>query len=67
MEMPKRTCPECGGANYTFRSRKQIEATAEKPAGYRQPIQTHIGEQSGPTSVQKLISSSRNIRPSFWP
>ena len=25
-----RFCPECGSDNYTFRSRKQIQATAEK-------------------------------------
>jgi DNA-directed RNA polymerase subunit M/transcription elongation factor TFIIS len=30
MEIPKRACPDCGGQNYTFRSRKQIEATADK-------------------------------------
>ena len=27
---PKRACPKCGSGNYTFRNRKQIEATAEK-------------------------------------
>jgi transposase-like protein len=27
-----RTCPGCGSTNYTFRSRKQIEATAEQEA-----------------------------------
>jgi transposase-like protein len=32
MEIAKRACPECGGGNYAFRSRRQIEATAEKPA-----------------------------------
>jgi hypothetical protein len=26
---PKRACPKCGSINYAFRSRKQIEATAE--------------------------------------
>ena len=30
MDMPKRVCPGCGSSNYTFRSRKQVEATAEK-------------------------------------
>ena len=25
----KRTCPECGSGDYTFRDRKQIEATEE--------------------------------------
>jgi len=25
----RRTCPECGSDNYTFRSRKQIEATPD--------------------------------------
>lgn len=30
METAKRACPECGSANYTFRSRKQVEATAGK-------------------------------------
>jgi hypothetical protein len=29
---PSRTCPTCGSANYTFRSRKQIEATTEQEA-----------------------------------
>ena len=29
---PKRLCPKCGSGDYAFRSRKQIEATAEKPA-----------------------------------
>ena len=29
---PSRVCPACGSANYTFRSRKQIEATAEQEA-----------------------------------
>ena len=29
---PKRLCPKCGGGNHAFRSRRQIEATAEKPA-----------------------------------
>lgn len=27
-----RACPKCGSGNYTFRSRKQIEATAEQEA-----------------------------------
>ena len=31
--VPKRACPECGSVNYSFRNRKQIEATAESPAG----------------------------------
>ena len=30
MEIPRRACPECGSVNYTFRNRKQIEATAQK-------------------------------------
>ena len=25
-----RACPKCGSVNYSFRNRKQIEATAEK-------------------------------------
>jgi DNA-directed RNA polymerase subunit M/transcription elongation factor TFIIS len=29
---PSRTCPACGSANYTFRSRKQIESTPEQEA-----------------------------------
>ena len=29
---PGRACPACGSENYTFRSRKQIEATAEQEA-----------------------------------
>jgi hypothetical protein len=32
MEIAKRACPECGSENYTFRSRRQIEATADSPA-----------------------------------
>jgi transposase-like protein len=28
-QSPKRVCPECGSYQYTFRSRKQIEATPE--------------------------------------
>jgi DNA-directed RNA polymerase subunit M/transcription elongation factor TFIIS len=28
-QSPKRVCPKCGSAKYAFRSRKQIEATAE--------------------------------------
>lgn len=27
-----RSCPKCGGGNYAFRSRKQIEATPEQEA-----------------------------------
>ena len=30
MEIQKRACPKCGSSNYSFRSRKQIEATADK-------------------------------------
>ena len=30
MDTPARSCPECGSTNYVFRSRKQIEATAEQ-------------------------------------
>jgi hypothetical protein len=30
METPKRACPECGSESYSFRSRKQIEATMGK-------------------------------------
>ncbi len=29
---PSRACPACGSASYTFRSRRQIEATAEQEA-----------------------------------
>ena len=29
---PMRTCPACGSGEYAFRSRKQIEATAEQEA-----------------------------------
>jgi transposase-like protein len=29
---PSRACPACGSENYTFRSRKQIEATADQEA-----------------------------------
>jgi transposase-like protein len=29
-QQPKGACPECGSVNYTFRSRKQIDARAEK-------------------------------------
>jgi hypothetical protein len=29
-QIPKRACPKCGSASYTFRNRKQIEATADK-------------------------------------
>jgi transposase-like protein len=29
---PNRVCPTCKSANYTFRSRKQIEATAKQEA-----------------------------------
>lgn len=29
---PSRVCPACGSTNYTFRSRKQIEPTAEQEA-----------------------------------
>ena len=27
-----RACTKCGSGNYTFRNRRQIEATAERPA-----------------------------------
>jgi DNA-directed RNA polymerase subunit M/transcription elongation factor TFIIS len=32
MNQQKRTCPACGGEDYQFRSRKQIEATPEQEA-----------------------------------
>ena len=33
MDQPsRRACPKCGSGEYTFRNRKQIEATADSPA-----------------------------------
>jgi hypothetical protein len=29
---PRRSCPACGGGDYAFRSRKQIEVTADQEA-----------------------------------
>jgi hypothetical protein len=30
MMEPTKTCPKCGGGNYTFRSRKKIPANADQ-------------------------------------
>ena len=32
MDMPAKTCPKCGSEDYTFRSRKKIEATEGQEA-----------------------------------
>jgi hypothetical protein len=52
-----RTCPACGSASYTFRSRKQIEGTPEQQAmletKYRCRACEHEWKERVPGMLQK--------------
>ncbi len=41
----------------------ELRQRFKEAAGNRQPNQTHIGEQIGPTTVQRFIPSGRTVRP----
>jgi DNA-directed RNA polymerase subunit M/transcription elongation factor TFIIS len=60
---PGRTCPKCGSSKYTFRSRKQIEATAdigpELETKFRCKECEHEWKERTPGVLQKRPDASK--------
>jgi hypothetical protein len=56
---PARACPKCGSTSYTFRSRKQIEATPEQEAmletKYRCRACEHEWKEKVPGMLRKAL------------